>query len=482
MAHIFAGADRGQIDAEVLEAFKTLPDDFWVFAEFTIARNVDWLVVRPDPAGTLALIMVELKRTGLPLAGDLNNTWQQLTDEGWREIAANGPSRNYYWQAVETANELKEWLWNNQRRYRAAGELLPPEALKVWPDLLILSPPGVMHQLPLKPTNNFGRFLFSLDECVRHIAGWNARQRNLVPLTEGEMLRLADALGLERIWSPTAEAPPDREPAPEQEADLGQVLALLRRLDERLQRLEDRLASLGEPRPASLPSVANGFAPPPETVFGWIDEYLREPTTVRPCPFTTLGHQLKKRHGFDAKLQYHTTLTDLMRQVEREGRVRVDYLGGFPYASLPEDPVPAAAPRPAPTAVLDKLGERWLGEAVRLIAAAEDAIGGQPAQTGSLLKELREALPWQGGPALSNHEANELLKEELVRLGYVVPIRFVNGVDPITGGLRRTEGFRLVREHEAVRHVLEQGTAALHPEIEIRPLQGGEARAARPAV
>ncbi|MDP8910172.1 MAG: hypothetical protein M3N47_13900, partial [Chloroflexota bacterium] len=70
MARIFAGADHKQIDAEVLEAFKALPNDFWVFAEFTISRNIDWFLVHPSSDGrTMALIMVELKRSSGPLAG-----------------------------------------------------------------------------------------------------------------------------------------------------------------------------------------------------------------------------------------------------------------------------------------------------------------------------------------------------------------------------------------------------------------------------
>ena len=360
MARIFAGADRKQIDTEVLEAFKALPDDFWVFAEFTIGRNIDWFFVHPSSDGrTMALIMVELKRSSGPLAGDVNNTWRQWTGDSWRELVPGGPSRNYYWQAVEAANELKEWLWNNQRRYRNGAEILPPDAFKVWPDLLILSPPGVTHQLPLKPPNNFGRFLSSIEECVRHVASWNARERNLVPLTEGELERLAEALGLEQVW------PPAGQPAAQAEPDLRQVLALLQRLDERLQRLEDLLtpgqpgapasppaqqpvvqgkvgspAADGvdpKPRPTTGQSGAPASTPPPlRKVFGWIEAYLRE--RGGPCPFTTLGAELRKRHGLDVKAQYKMTFTSLLRQAEQEGRVRITHLNDFPHASLPDDP------------------------------------------------------------------------------------------------------------------------------------------------
>jgi hypothetical protein len=90
MAQIFAGADRRQLDPEVLEAFKSLPDEFWVFAEFTISRNIDWFIVHPHPGGTLALIVIEFKRMTRPLAGDMNNTWKQWSPEGWRELALSG--------------------------------------------------------------------------------------------------------------------------------------------------------------------------------------------------------------------------------------------------------------------------------------------------------------------------------------------------------------------------------------------------------
>jgi hypothetical protein len=222
------------------------------------------------------------------------------------------------------------------------------------------------------------------------------------------------------------------------------------------------------------------------TVFGWIEAYLRE--RGGPCPFTTLGAELRKRHGLDVKAQYKMTFTNLLRQAEQEGRVRITHLNDFPHASLPDGP-PAAAPEPAvatpeppATSVLEKLGDEWLGEAVRVIAAAEDAIGGRPVQTGSLAKELREALPWKGGPQLTAKEASQLLKQELARIGYVKPVECVTGVDGLTGQLRRARGYRLDREHEAVRYLLERGAATLHPEVVIRPLQGDDSGEPLPAV
>ncbi len=69
-----------------------------------------------------------------------------------------------------------------------------------------------------------------------------------------------------------------------------------------------------------------------------------------------------------------------------------------------------------------------------------------------------------------------------MRIGYVKAVEFVTGVDLLTGQLRRAQGYRLDREQEAVRYLLEQGAATLHPEVEIRPLQGDDRGESLPAV
>lgn len=495
MAHIFAGADRRQLDPEVLDAFKALPDDFWVFGEFTISRNIDWFVVHPHPGGTLALIAIELKRTTQPFTGDLNNAWKQWSPEGWRDLVLSGPYRNYYWQAVEAANTLKEWLWNNQRRYRTNQTLLPQEAFRVWPDLLILSPPGTNHLLPLQPPNNFGKLLYSLDECVRHVASWKSRQLALVPLTGEEMARLAGALGLEQIWPPR---------------DLNEREHLLRRirlLEERIQRLEAAFApdlalaafaesvpdrSVASPSPpdwvspaaalgpsplpdgdAGLSAVAlGGTIPPLGTVFAWIEEALRHYGQGHPVRFADLGNALKSRNGLDARVQFGLSLTELLQQAEQAGRVRLSYRDRVPYAALASDPLPGLAPTngAAPleaVSVRQRLGKEGLMTAVRIIAAVEDAAAGRVVQTASLLKHLRESLPLNGGPTLSNSEASRLLKRELVGMGYLrsVPVR---DLDLDSGDLRLSEGYRLNREHLAVQIMLDTGVAILSPSVEVR--------------
>jgi hypothetical protein len=307
MAHIYAGADRRMIDQEVLDAFKHLPDDFWILAEFTIDRNIDWFVVRLTPQGTGMLTAIELKRTATPFRGDLNSSWEQLSALGeWKPIALTGAYRNYYWQAVQAAGAMRDWLYNNQQRYTEGTDLHPPEAFKTWPDLLILSPPGTIHELPLYPANKFGTLLYAIEDCTRHLLSWRSRVP-LVPLNEAEMAKLAGVLGLERIWpeATSAVAPPGDAPPP---------LARLRELEERVRRLEER-AGLAP----ALPSPGATPAPPSaDTVFGWIEDCLREAGGGRFVPFTTLGHRLNQRHQFTAE-RCNTTLTELLRRADQVG-------------------------------------------------------------------------------------------------------------------------------------------------------------------
>lgn len=498
MPHIFAGADRRQIDPEILEAFKDLPDDFWVFAEFTISRNIDWFIIHPHQDGTLALIVIELKRTTLPLSGDINNAWRQWTPEGWRELALSGPYRNYYWQAVEAANKLKEWLWNNQRRFRLGQELLNQDAFKIWPDLLILSPPGITHQLPLHPPNNFGKFLFSLPDCLRHITTWRSRQLSLVPLVDEELYRLAEALGVTEIW------PGQVTTAPTQ-ADL---LTRVQLLEQRVQQLEARLGERPTPPvPTSrdeLPAPRAGLTEPTlprtavvvgevagsphvvskEIAFGWVEEVLRQHGPRRPLRLADLGNSLKSRHNFDARLQLGQSLTDLLGELARAGRVRLSYRDRVPYAVLAggEAVAVAAEDHPAtplalqeeetsatdePTSVRQRLGREGLMVAVRVIAAVEDLAHGRVVQTASFLKHLRESLPLNDIAPLSNGEANRLLREELVELGYLRTTQ-VQDIDLATGDLCTTEGYLLNRDHPAVEIILAQGAPTLNDTIEVR--------------
>jgi hypothetical protein len=510
MPHIFAGADRQQIDPEVLDAFKDLPDDFWVFAEFTISRNIDWFIIHPHQDGTLALIVIELKRTTLPLSGDINNAWRQWTPEGWRDLALSGPYRNYYWQAVEAANKLKEWLWNNQRRFRLGQDLLNQDAFKIWPDLLILSPAGITHQLPLHPPNNFGKFLFSLPDCLRHITTWRSRQLSLVPLVEEELYRLAEALGLTEICpGQVTTAPPQVD-----------LLTRVQLLEQRVQQLEARLGDAPTPpvRKSHDERIAprigfadTGVAPTTtavdemavplhvvskEIAFGWVEEVLRQHGPRRPLRLADLGNSLKSRHNFDARLQLGQSLTELLGELARAGRVRLSYRDRVPYAVLAGDeaatvaaedqPMTPLAPREEeasatgePISVRQRLGREGLMMAVRVIAAVEDHAHGRVVQTASFLKHLRESLPLNDIASLSNGEANRLLREELVELDYLRTTQ-VQDIDLATGDLCTTEGYLLNREHPTIKIILAQGAPTLKDTIEVRvfPALSEEAPAA----
>src|SRR5688572_27203032 len=114
MARVLIG-DPSRIDAEVLSALRTLSDDFWVLGEFTIRRNYDWLILRAFDQSPAAMIVTEVKRRTRSLRGSVNAAWEQSTETGeWEPVrTANESDRNYYWQAVNAANSLSEWLRNN---------------------------------------------------------------------------------------------------------------------------------------------------------------------------------------------------------------------------------------------------------------------------------------------------------------------------------------------------------------------------------
>jgi hypothetical protein len=260
MSHIFAG-ELAKIDEEVLEALKALPDDFWIFAEFNVGRNVDWFFVRPKLNEPATLILTELKRSTRPIRGATDGFWERLAENGeWEELPANGKDMNYYWQTVNGANALADWLWNFQRLYLDGPEVLPADQFRVWPNLLLLSPYGVQHRLPLGPTNKYGRWFYDVASWIQHISAWNSRMG--IILTPRDAENLADALQLERIWGPesgqadgphthAAEQAPPTALAPRQLADAhsaysadSEPLAFgiwLQHLEQRIARIEQRL-------------------------------------------------------------------------------------------------------------------------------------------------------------------------------------------------------------------------------------------------
>ncbi|GEM_PF-3237829 len=261
MAHIYAG-DASKVDVEVLKAVQTLPDDFWIFAEFDIERNVDWLAIREVPATERTtrpstMILTELKRSDKPIrAWNMNGPWEKLEDTGvYTEVHNDKPEINYYQQALHTSSALQDWLWRNQRFYLDSHlPVQPIDSFKPWPDLLILSPPGVRHQLPIRPPTGYGGFWFGLDQWTNHVQRWNPRAG--YSWSKDELTKLAEFLGLTEVASPhvivaTAAAP---GAVPKEIADfLGWVV----RLEERVAQLERQLAALGSDAGAS-----SGAQPP----------------------------------------------------------------------------------------------------------------------------------------------------------------------------------------------------------------------------
>ncbi len=213
MARIFAG-DLSKIDPEVLERVKELPDDFWVFAEFSIGRNIDWFLVREVPDGLRenrksTMILTEVKRLEKPLRGtSIHASWEEADATGqWQElICSNRQDRNFYWQAVNTANELSRWLWNNSPVFRPRRRPAPGEEFKVWPDLLLLGyRPETPPRLPIRPETGYGQWWFVSEEWLRHVEEWFPKIG--VPLTGEELSNLAEALHLEPVASPPRPVP-----------------------------------------------------------------------------------------------------------------------------------------------------------------------------------------------------------------------------------------------------------------------------------
>jgi hypothetical protein len=209
MARVFLG-DQSRVDPEVLAALETLPDDFWILGEFTLRRNFDWFILRPFDDSPAALIVTEVKRRSRPLRGSLNAAWEEPTESGeWETIAPpNGEDRNYYWQAVNAANSLSEWLRNNEPVFNDADDTVWADT-RVWPDLLILSPPGTTHLLPHRPDNGFGAWYFDLERWISHLRTW--RPRVGPRLTQTHIQRLVDYFQL----TPTeSTAPYENTPEP----------------------------------------------------------------------------------------------------------------------------------------------------------------------------------------------------------------------------------------------------------------------------
>lgn len=87
--------------------------------------------------------------------------------------------------------------------------------------------------------------------------------------------------------------------------------------------------------PARRPAGVVEDAPPVDEVFLWAAEILRERTSNGSYPLTQLGHDLKRRHGLDARRWYEISLKDLILRAQQAGHVTIRTSAGQDFVSLP---------------------------------------------------------------------------------------------------------------------------------------------------
>jgi hypothetical protein len=344
MARIYAG-ELSRLDQEIIEAVKGLPDDFWVLFEVTIERNIDVFIIRPVPQGASTLIVTEMKRFGRPVMGGADGPWMVEVEAGrWEDIPADGRDINPYWQAVNAANAMREWLWNNQRLYLATAEVRKSEDFKVWPDVLLLSPPGTVHRLPISPPSRYGRWLFSVQEWVEHVRSWTPKVG--VPLTHDEVAALVRALRLQPLWN-------EYRPESATGADLTTALDYLRRLEALLLRIDGRLARQDE----RLSRLERLVAPATEEVAAERELTPEERAAIREAVATVRGQgksralptillEMSRILGYSLKERQYNgfgTASAMFAKARADGLIQFGPLSGpNPTIYLADEPVPAA--------------------------------------------------------------------------------------------------------------------------------------------
>jgi hypothetical protein len=354
MAHVFCG-DTSRVDAEVLAAVKTLPNSYWVLAEFDLSRNIDWFIIRASQQSEPSLlILTELKRAGQALEGDINGAWSMWSPDlgRWVVYEGNEQSMNPYWQAVDTGNALKEWLWNNQTRYMERGPYgnENEESFKIWPDLLILSPPTVHHRLPFRPSNGYGRWFYDIEQWMRHIESWRPKDSN-IDLRANEIQRLTEILSLTRIWpEDPAEIESDLFEPEDEDASalLGRIVALERRvagLERALngaQRPASRPASHTAPTSPSLESVGQRWNIDLQRTM--VDAIRSAAAQGKARVFPTIIEEMNLRLGFklsDREYLGYGSATMLFNQAVVEGLIQYGpHQGPSPTVYLRDEPAP----------------------------------------------------------------------------------------------------------------------------------------------
>jgi hypothetical protein len=355
LPRIFVG-ELTRIDPEVLDLLKTLPHDFTVLAEFNIGRNVDFLLLRPQPDRPCLMILVETKRVSAAIVGSTDGQWSIASDGQLVPLRpSNEADISPYWQAVNAANAMKQWLWNNQPVYRTDQIVSGPEEFRVWPDLLLLSPPGIHHQLPLRPATSYGRWWTDLESWFRHVLTWHPKYGP--QFSQADVDGIARALNLQLLLDNTSaaveSAPVVVEDAePEDDDDDGSDLrAQVSSLEQRVARLEALVGGLVERRDRPTPQ-----APPVVSVPArpWTDE---EREAVRKAVDTirmvgksralpTVLEYMGRALGYSlADRQYNGfgSARAMFEAAEAQGIVRFGpRRGPNPTIYLPDESVPAA--------------------------------------------------------------------------------------------------------------------------------------------
>lgn len=371
MARIFYG-NLDMIDQEVLEAVKSLPDEFYVLTEFDLnRRNVDWLIIRPVPDYRPAsqystVILTELKRTSAPFRGGEMGRWEQQRNGIWEELVPTNMSDENPWrQLINTVNAVRNWLYNNQRRFVALDRPeYQEQVVRIWPNLLILGdPPDMVHRLPLQPQTRFGAFHYDLPLWLDKIRHWNPNVG--LQLTAAEVEALVEALGLRSLYQPAppAEEPqdaPDPEPddtaadegltAPGPNGDLDwlQGFALWASgVEERLRRIEEHLAAPrrpAAPRPVAVERpLADAERACIATALGTL-RFMHKGRT-----FANLFSEMHRITGGDSfKLRNfngYGSARAMIDQAVKEGLVRYGPPDqtGTPTVYFPDEPMPGAA-------------------------------------------------------------------------------------------------------------------------------------------
>lgn len=169
--------------------------------------------------------------------------------------------------------------------------------------------------------------------------------------------------------------------------------------------------------------------------------------------FPLVQSALERRLGSRLSDLGYQRLTTFFEEAEQRGMIRIAHLtNGADVVLLPDEEPPAIGEAFPATSVMDEIGPEGVGTILRIVAAAEDRIGGRPVYLGSLIYAVRTTLPHVAGPELGSSQLNRLLKDELRQAGLMRPV-------PLS----------LDRGNPTVQAALAEGPIALPKGIHVQP-------------